>query len=88
MLRYSASAIQLLMPTTAADTLILHTPGGGGSGMGVARCCSCSSKSADVWCDAVGWVTARMGALTTDNGQLLMTVSRYREMTRGVCTAT
>jgi len=41
------------MPTTAADTLILHTQrqAEGGNGMGVASCYSCSSKSADVWCD-------------------------------------
>jgi len=29
-----------------------------------------------------------MGALTTDGGQSLMTLSRYIEMTRGACMAT
>ena len=82
---------QLLMPTTAADTLILHSAyarprrPGGERGVGwESRAVAAAAASRQMSGVTVA-SEARMGVLTTDDRQLLMTVSRYREM---VCTAT
>jgi len=69
---------QLLMPITAADTLILHTPGGG---MGwESQAVAAAAASQREMSGETRWNT-------TDGSQSLTTLSHYTEMTRGVCTA-